>query len=505
MVAQKEKMVAAARKDTEASEKRNEQLKQQLSDNEVLLASQQDQLQDLKTVMAQLSSDRDENETNTYTTTAPSTPGLVPADKMGKLFENLTPNTPGSDEVAPDHPLHFSHLLYPVLRSDLPAFRDFQEMFKTPSKLSSAPPSRATSGNYGSFNVLGLGSLTGNNNSTTSLPSTVKAGSASGSPRESVTSPPLLPNLKDEKFYKRSLIEDIEPTLRLETAPGLSWMVRRTVLNSITSGSLVIEPHPPPPKFRGPVFPCALCGESRKGDQYTRKFRFKLSDTDEAQKYPLCDWCLGRMRSTCDYIGFLRMVAAGHWRAESEDAKKSAWEEASRLRERMFWARLGGGVVPAFIPSRESPRSPTFPNGSDKQLRKSEESQDFDRGLDSAIGMNVPEPVEEKDEEDPFQSNGEDQMKRVSIGKTVISSEDKAPLNEEEEKKIEEAVEVQLQNEIKHSVADIAKRFELNNKKEPNTSKGIQQHLRSKSSPGSPPKRLEKESRLSVTIPGAFE
>jgi hypothetical protein len=493
-------MVAAARKETEATEKRNEQLKQQLCDTELLLASQQEQLQDLKTVMQQMSSDRDENETGTagtYSTTAPSTPGLVPADRMNKLFEaNLTPNTPGSEEVPPDHPLHFAHLIRPVLRNDLPTYREFQDMFKI-SHRSSAPPSRVASANYGSLNILGLNSLTGNN-STTSLPN----GSLSSSPRESVTSPPLPLNLKEDKFYKRALVEDIEPTLRLDLAPGVSWMARRVVMNSMTAGSLVVEPHPPVPKFRGPVFPCALCGEARKGEQYARKFRFKTTESDEAQKYPLCDYCLGRVRATCNYIGFLRMVAAGHWRAESEDDKKSAWEESVRLRERMFWARIGGGVVPAFIPLRESPRSPVFVNGMGKPMRSSEESQLYERGLDSAIAMMDAKSEPKKSEEDPFRSRAGKTGRPVSIGNTVISAEPTPSLSPDEEKRIEHAVETQLQNEIRKSLT-----LKLGNGESAVEIDGERdsKHLRPKSTPGPSPHRAEKEKRLSLTIPGSFE
>ncbi|KAJ2966389.1 hypothetical protein NQ176_g10174 [Zarea fungicola] len=41
------------------------------------------------------------------------------------------------------------------------------------------------------------------------------------------------------------------------------------------------------------------------------------------------------------------MVKDGHWRADDEDHEKTAWEESVRLREQMFWARIGGGVIPA--------------------------------------------------------------------------------------------------------------------------------------------------------------
>ncbi|KAF1958629.1 Sec2p-domain-containing protein [Byssothecium circinans] len=479
-------MVAAARKETEASEKRNEQLKQQLGDAETLQLSLQEQLQDLKSVMEKMSTQGDDESHTLATTTAPSTPGIVPADKMSKLFDATSPNTPGTEEVSPEHPLHFTHLIHPVLRSDLASFKEFQDMLKVSAR--SAPTSRVSSGNYGSLNVLGLGSLT--NNSTSSLPS-VKSPNSANSSRDPPT-PATLTNLKDEKFYKRAVAEDIEPTLRLDIAPSLSWMARRTVLSSITAASLVVEPNPPPPKFRGPVFACSLCGESRKGEQYARKFRFKTSETEET-RYPLCDWCLGRVRSTCDYVSFLRMVAAGHWRAETDEERQAAWEESVRLRERMFWARIGGGVVPSFVPMRGSPHSPTFANAPGKLdgARKSQESQVSDKPLDSAVDMTEPSKEGPKSDEDPFRTNGNEEVKRVSIGKTVISNPAEG-LTEEEERQIEEEANAQLQSEVRKSFEARAAESKL----EP---------VRPTSTPLSPSQTSTPgEERLSLTIPGAF-
>ena len=51
------------------------------------------------------------------------------------------------------------------------------------------------------------------------------------------------------------------------------------------------------------------------------------------------------------------MIKDGHWRTNGEEGERGAWEEAVRLREGMFWARIGGGVVPAFVQTKESPRS----------------------------------------------------------------------------------------------------------------------------------------------------
>ncbi|PTB79962.1 hypothetical protein M440DRAFT_1460068 [Trichoderma longibrachiatum ATCC 18648] len=171
------------------------------------------------------------------------------------------------------------------------------------------------------------------------------------SPAASTPSP--IPQLKETRFFKRVLTEDVEPTLRLDAAPGLSWLARRTVLSAVADGSLVVEPIPAPPSTPSflPVpkpqfYPCALCGESRKDPEYLRNYRFRTSEADSAQRYPLCGYCTVRVRSTCQFLGFLRMVKDGYWRADDEENEKAAWEESVRLREQMFWARLGGGVVP---------------------------------------------------------------------------------------------------------------------------------------------------------------
>ena len=537
-------MVAAARKETEASEKRGEHFKQQIADADVLQHSLQEQLQHLKGVVETMSSQGDDNESTTLaTTTAPSTPGVTPADKMTKLLEavNLTPNTPGTDEISPEHPLHFSHLIHPVLRSDLASFMEFQDMLKINNR-SSAPASRVSSGNYGSLNVLGLGSLT--NHSSTSLPNSVKSPTSAGnnSPRESLGGIGM-PNLKDEKFYKRALIEDIEPTLRLDIGPGLSWMASRTVINSITAGSLVVEPHPPTTsRFYNPVFPCSLCGEQRKGDQYARKYRFKTSDTEDSQRYPLCDWCLGRVRATCDYIGFLRMVAAGHWRAETEEEKKTAWEESVRLRERMFWTRVGGGVVPSFIPLRDSPSSPTFAHGVSKpdSARASEESELVLEPVDISVDGPV---ADRKSEDDPFRSKEDGgQVKRVSIGNTIISSDRDSTQTlkqEVDEKEISEGGEVQEASPSVDSEAkavDRAASLTVNSDEAPSLTQDEEQqieaeaneqlhtevqksmeikksvldrpqlqHKRSSSTPLVVAPSRKKDERLSLQIPGAFD
>jgi hypothetical protein len=474
-------MVADARRETEASEKRGEQFKNQLKDAEVLLLSHQEQLQDLKAVVEKISSERDENESLAQMSTAPSTPGMAPHDKMNRIFDasNLTPATPNGDEIVPDQPLKFSHLISPVLRHDLYAYEDFKAMAKAAAK-STPAPSRVASGSYGSINVIGLGLSSGSNKSShNGSPAVPSFPTVLGNPSNRDSTGSALPALKDTSVYKRALAEDIEPTLRLDVAPGINWMAKRTIMTSITSGNLIVEPMPAPvSKFRGPIFACALCGENRKNEQYNRRHRFRTSEAEDAQRYPLCDHCLGRVRISCDYIAFLRMIRDGHWRAETDDEIKSAWEESVRLRERMFWQRVGGGVVPNYL------QSPTF---SKMPGRNSEE----DHRSPPVNGT-----------EDPFKASNA--PNHVSIGETVISSEAESnivkdgSITEPRDDKFEEEAEAQLHNEMRSSTGS--------------KSSGAGTIIHEDASPPAvesefttPSETPSKEvQRLSLTIPGSF-
>lgn len=354
----------AAQKEHDLVTRKNEQLRGQLADTESLLKSHQEQLSELKQVMEQLTEEREE-QTNP---TAPSTPGLSKFDSK----DDITNYTDGAqslpEPVSPSYPTSFTHLVQPVLRTDLSAFEDFTALLRMSKNVVS---SRASSGSYGGTIGLGLG-LGGysgsvmqqpSNGSTSSISTSATLGSSPATPTtpastvssSSTNGPNSLTPLKDTKFYKRALAEDIEPALRLDTAPGLSWLARRTVLNAVCDGNLVIEPMPTSTKPY--VFACSLCGETRKDPAHIRSHRFRTSESENAQRYPLCRYCHGRVRSTCDFLGFLRILKDGHWRADDEQAEKAAWEESVRLREQMFWCRMGGGVVPAQqIQSEPSPR-----------------------------------------------------------------------------------------------------------------------------------------------------
>ena len=424
-------MVSAARKEKEESDRRNEQLRAQLNETNLLLASHQEQLADLKNVMQSMSVERETTISEGAHSTAPSSPSMQRDEDVAKTIRGLHIST---ENTSPAPPTSFTHLLSPVLRSDLLAYDDFRSLLEASRR--SSPPSRVGSGNYGGMNIMAppQGFHHGPSNGSTSSLSTGGAWqSTPGTPNTPLSANSSTASrdihygttpLKETRFYKRAMTEDIEPTLRLDTAPGLSWLNRRAVINSMCEGSLVVEPcEPHRPRLYYPA--CSLCGEARKGEEYARRHRFKTSENDNAQRYPLCAYCTNRLRSTCDFLGFLRMVKDGHWRADGEGAEAAAWEETVRLRERMFWSRIGGGVVPTSLRAKDTPRSsmdhfqsagPNVPieNGGTRPSRPHQE----DESPSKVQGDDQPSPTTDEEAEAQIQS---DLQKSLSNDNSRIS------------------------------------------------------------------------------------
>ncbi|KAJ5572860.1 hypothetical protein N7450_009844 [Penicillium hetheringtonii] len=339
------KMVAAAKIEREAVEKKNEQLRSQIKDTESLLASHQDQLAELKSVMQGMHLTKDDLDSRTNVSTAPPSPGGVPPPPGFSRQESDLDNEPTTlnpEELTPGPSCNFPEMIRMVCRADLPAYDDFRDLLVL--SRTSKPPSRAGSGSYAGLNVMSLASFaTGGSNSATSSPTKGVTHSPNGSLSSQTGS--HIP-LKDTRFYKRVLMEDIEPTLRLDLSPGISWLTRRTVLSGICEGSLVVEPMPAATKKY--EFPCSVCGERRPGENNERTHRFRTSESESAQRYSICVQCLERIRACCEFTGYLRLILDGHIRAGDAEEEKDVWEETVRLRERMFWSRVAGGIVPIF-------------------------------------------------------------------------------------------------------------------------------------------------------------
>ncbi|KAL1959593.1 hypothetical protein VTO42DRAFT_1628 [Malbranchea cinnamomea] len=426
------KMVAAAKKEREEVERKNEQLRAQIKDTEMLLASHQEQLAELKSVMQSMKGDREELDTRTNHSSAPASPATTTnqQDSLNRLMEamNLSPVIPGSGDISPAPSTSFPHLIKSVCRTDIQAYEDFRALLHQTK--SSKPPSRAASGSYAGLNVMGLANLTGHNQPSQSQTNGRSTPSNSSSSPNGLSASPREPNssisLKDTKFYKRVLTEDIEPTLRLDLAPSISWLTRRSVLNSICEGGLLIEPMTT--SIIKYEFPCSLCGERRQNGENPRTHRFRTSDNDSAQRYPLCMVCLEKMRACCDFVSYLRLIVDGHVRVGDEEDEREVWEETIRLRERMFWSRMGGGVIPAFIQRREGEGS--VAGRESLQLHdKGEVTEDGNQCRGSQQGNT------NEDDEDPFVSKEE----RTSIDNNVVSLNGKVhPDNAAEENSREE-------------------------------------------------------------------
>ncbi|KIW15006.1 hypothetical protein PV08_07793 [Exophiala spinifera] len=358
------KMVASANRDREVIEKKNQQLRDQIKDGEALIASQSEQLTELKTLMQQIGSSPDYRREldSPRVSLAPSSPAAAKDEgSLARLLEamNLSPVS-AEGEVQPSPSTTLTHLVKPLCRIDIPAYEDFRSLVQTAHYRSHNPshaPSRAGSGSYGGLNVMGLGSLSNTSNpNLTQLPQSATSKLANSpnipgsfSPNPDGKGPTAL---KDTKFYKRILVEDIEPTLRLDLSPTLSWLNRRSILSALGESTLIVEPIPESSvRLYGRYTPCAICGESRKEGQNPRTHAMRVHEGEGATKWSICMLCLEKVRGVGDLVAYLRMVREGVVKVGDKKDEEDAWEELVRLRERLFWARMAGGVVPAFLPT----------------------------------------------------------------------------------------------------------------------------------------------------------
>jgi len=177
-------------------------------------------------------------------------------------------------------------------------------------------------------------------------------------------------------------------------------------------------------------------------------------------------------------MGFLRMVRDGLWRAKTDEEVKTAWEESVRLREKMFWARMGGGVVPAMLRAEPSPGLEKQKNSMDS--RKSGESRLSDE-TSASVKLQNPRRAE-----DPFKSDKEE--KRVSIGKKMI-----------ERKSLEGAEDIQAK-------ADGKKAEGSDSDQEDENMTTAQATPRLEDAPfAEAQQEQEKDSDVKITIPGGFD
>jgi hypothetical protein len=187
----------------------------------------------------------------------------------------------------------------------------------------------------------------------------------------------------ETKFIKKLLTDEVEPALRLDNAHGISWLNRRSLMSYFIDGRVSIEPvsginetyrinfqnnkinetdvksslysYPPQSPPVAIDQSCAICGESRDDIlEHSRLYVLKVHGRSESSisltpaaspgiytQYPLCSYCLFRVRSACDLFAFLRSLKTDVWKLENDAIMKKAWIELSRLRSKLFWSKVG--------------------------------------------------------------------------------------------------------------------------------------------------------------------
>lgn len=370
------KMVAVERVEKAALQERNDHLTTQLKDTEVLLASHQAQLEELKVVMQKMSSREEEARPDSpnparghahrysrdsmkgiKTPLTGSFPSPVVSALENSDFDENSRTAQTSPEIqAGEDPEQFAGMLMPRYRTDIIAYNDFLSLLHFPRAPGRPVLSRAASTSSLGTSTTGAGQSKdtlnprhhlntpdrvnspnmGGNNAPTASGLWNRYSDLAESKKEKETP------LSSTKFMKRALLEDIEPTLRLDQAPELGYLSRRSILNAVIEGHLIVEPMPAYlARYQPERAPCALCGDARYTAQSKRNFRLKTSERTDSQPYPLCDWCTDRVRSVCTYVAFLKQVKDGLWKASNESDELRVWEEGVRLREGMFWSRVG--------------------------------------------------------------------------------------------------------------------------------------------------------------------
>lgn len=162
----------------------------------------------------------------------------------------------------------------------------------------------------------------------------------------------------DSKLLRRLNNDEISPILKIDNAPGISLWSRKSLLNAMIDGMVVIEPisgvnetyqigysspslnipsgDKSPHLFNYPTDSppvathdaCALCGECRSDNvTHARMHTLKVQSKEDngtlvvQNSYPLCLWCVSRVRQTCDIYAFLRELKLGAWNLEDVSLK----------------------------------------------------------------------------------------------------------------------------------------------------------------------------------------
>ncbi|QEU60231.1 Sec2 [Kluyveromyces lactis] len=317
-------MVADARKEQNAVEILNSKLKEQLKEKDLLLDTLSMQLKNLKNVLYKFENDFNSSKNVSLSDSATSS--------TTSIDRSTTNQTSVNDNSLSLQGVLFSPLLH-SLRYDVPLYTEYLKF------LAVLPQCE-------------------NLHQTTS----------------------------ESKLLRRLINYEISPVLRLDNASGVGWLVKRNLMNLMMEGLVSIEPIsginetyrtgysspsiPDSPEvenkeshlFSRPVNsppvamvePCAFCGENRNdilehGRLYIFKTYQKLESgkTELTNQFPVCHYCLLKLRQVCEIFAFLRSLRSGAWHLEKvalasiHQGKVNAYSEVTKAsRPKMKSKRL---------------------------------------------------------------------------------------------------------------------------------------------------------------------
>ncbi|SCU95346.1 LAMI_0F02102g1_1 [Lachancea mirantina] len=303
------KMVAEARKATHEVEIKNTRLSEQIKEKDLVLETLSLQLKNLKKVLYNLDSNKDSNVQKNSSNEIPASSNVSSGLSISK--------TPSNVENTWDTNVIFSPNLQ-TLRYDLLLYTEFLKFIAALPSCSSIKETAANS-----------------------------------------------------KLLKRLVNDEIQPILRLDNANGLGWYIKRHLMSLMIQGLVAIQPisginetyragytSPQTTGITSPALeaqkerhlfnypvnsppvavqtPCAICSENRDdilehGRLYVIKIlKSEVGIFDDETEFPLCHYCLLKIRQTCDIFAFLRSLKSGAWSLEKVVIQNPS-EEPSQL------------------------------------------------------------------------------------------------------------------------------------------------------------------------------
>lgn len=171
-----------------------------------------------------------------------------------------------------------------------------------------------------------------------------------------------LANLKLCSFFKKVWTEEIERAIAVPSTNFLNrWQRGKYFWNLVADGKITIEPvkvtnetlkldYGGDTKTPGvPTAlrePCAFCQEQRNDNlEHSRLHLVKLltPDTIESVHYPICNYCLIKLRNICEFFAKLRLIHKNFYKLDDGEEYQmlKLYLILIVVRSKIFWSKIG--------------------------------------------------------------------------------------------------------------------------------------------------------------------